>query len=72
VNADHDPELDVNRPAAERFVLVDMLNATAKSLGWKPFSADTADGRVTVTYTTNPEVASLMDQTQYIPKQDWQ
>lgn len=73
-------------PAADRFVLVDMLTATAKSLGWKPFSADSAESRVTVTFTADPEDRTLLDQSGYepleeprqseetifMPLQDWQ
>jgi len=38
-------------PAADRMVLVTMLTATAKSVGWEPFAADSSVNRVTVTFT---------------------
>jgi hypothetical protein len=37
-------------PAADRVVLVTMLTATAKSVGWEPSSSDLTPGRVTVTF----------------------
>jgi hypothetical protein len=46
---DEPPVLPPPNPA-DRFVLVDMLLATAKSLGWVPLSADTKASRVVVTF----------------------
>jgi hypothetical protein len=43
-------------PAADRTVLVTMLTATAKSVGWEPFTADSSVDRVTVTFI--PRTAS--------------
>jgi hypothetical protein len=42
---------------ADRFVLADMLTATARSLGWHLFAADTDNQRVTVTFTTDRDYA---------------